>query len=108
MSLTCYNLSDDWGWYVDIESSNPVYQIRNDFVNTPCKKFNPHYNKLETIQEDEYECHINNQKKIDDISSKNVDVNIENNNQGYVKQIFNVGSTTMITALLTYVVFCML
>ena len=108
MSLTYYNLSEDWGWYIDIESSNPVYQIRTDFVKIPCKKFNPHYNKLETIEEDEYDYYINNQKNLDDISSKNIDVNIEPNNQDYVKKIFNVGSTTMITALLTYVVFYML
>jgi len=108
MSLTCYNLSEDWGWYIDIESSNPVYQFRTDFVKIPCKKFNPHYNKLETIEEDEYDYYINNQKNLDDISSKNIDVNIEPNNQDYIKKIFNVGSTTMITALLTYIVFYML
>jgi hypothetical protein len=111
MSLTCYNLSEDWGWYIDIESSNPVYQIRTDFVKIPCKKFNQHYNKLDIIEEeDEYEYHINNLKKLDDISSKNIDVDIEhnNNNKEYVKKMFSVGSTTMLTALLTYVVFYML
>jgi hypothetical protein len=118
MSLTCYNLSEDWGWYIDIERSNPVYQIRTDFVKIPCKKFNQHYNKLDIIEEDadedadededEYEYHINNLKKLDDISSKNIDVNIERSNQYYVKKMFSVGSTTMLTALLTYVVFYML
>jgi hypothetical protein len=112
MSLTCYNLSEDWGWYVDIEISNPVYQIRTDFVKKPSKKLNQHYNKLDTIEEeDEYEYHINNLKKLDDISSKNIDVDIEhnnNNNKEYVKKMFSVGSTTMLTALLTYVVFYML
>ena len=111
MSLTCYNLSEDWGWYVDIESSNPVYQIRTDFVNKPSKKLNQHYNKLDTIkEEDEYDYYINNQNKLDDISSKNIDVDIEhnNNNKEYVKKMFSVGSTTMLTALLTYVVFYML
>ena len=105
MSLTCYNLSEDWGWYVDIESSNPVYQIRTDFVKIPCKKFNQHYNKLDTIkEEDEYDYYINNQKNLDDISFKN----IEPNNQDYVKKIFIVGSTIMITFLLTCFVFYML
>ena len=111
MSLTCYNLSEDWGWYVDIEISNPVYQIRTDFVKKPSKKLNQHYNKLDTIEEeDEYEYHINNLKKLYDISSKNIDVDIEhnNNNKEYVKKMFSVGSTTMLTALLTYVVFYML
>jgi hypothetical protein len=107
MNLINYNLCDDWGWYVYIEGSTPVYQIRTDFVKIPCKKFNPHYNKLETIEEDdydEYDYYINNQKNLDDISFKN----IEPNNQDYVKKIFIVGSTIMITVLLTCFVFYML
>ena len=105
MSLTYYNLSEDWGWYIDIESSNPVYQTRKDHV----KMSNQYYNKLETIEEeDEYDYYINIQKNLDDISSKNIDINIEQNNREYVKQIFNVGSTTMLTAMLTYIIFYML
>jgi hypothetical protein len=101
------NLSEDWGWYIDIESSNPVYQIRTDFVKIPLKKIKQHY-KLETIVEDEYDFYLNNQKNLDDISLNNTDINIEHNNQQYVKQLFNVGSTTMLTALLTYMIFYML
>jgi hypothetical protein len=104
MSLTCYNLSDDWGWYIDIESSNPVYQTRKDHV----KISNKYYNKLETIEEDEYDYYINIQKNLDDISSNNIDINIEQKNLEYVKQILNVGSTTMLTAMLTYIIFYML
>ena len=107
MSLTSYNLSEDWGWYIDIESSNPVYQIRTDFVKIPLKKFNQHYN-LEIIVEDEYDYYLSNQKNLDDISLKTTDINIEHDNQQYVKQLFNVGSTTMLTALLTYMIFYML
>jgi vacuolar-type H+-ATPase subunit E/Vma4 len=106
MSLTCYNLSEDWGWYIDIESSKPLYQTRKDLIKIP----NKYYNKLETIEEeeDQYEFYINIQKNLDDISSKNIDINIEQKNLEYVKQIFNVGSTTMLTAMLTYIIFYML
>jgi hypothetical protein len=104
MSLTYYNLSEDWGWYIDIESSNPVCQTRKDHVKIP----NRYYNKLETIEEDEYDYYINIQKNLDDISSNNIDINIEHDNLEYVKQIFNVGSTTMLTAMLTYIIFYML
>jgi len=49
MSSTYYNLSEDWGWFIDIESSIPVYQIRTDFIKIQNKKFNAHYTKLKTI-----------------------------------------------------------
>lgn len=110
MSSTCYNLSEDWGWYVDIESSNPVYQIRTDFVKIRNKKFNQYYNKLETIIEDEYDFYIQNQKNLDDevIIKDNKNI-IDNKTQIYSsKNLLNIGSTTMITALLTYVIFFVL
>lgn len=39
MSLTTYNVSDDWGWYVDIENNNSIkletYQYKfNNFNQT--------------------------------------------------------------------------
>jgi len=102
MSLSCYNLSEDWGWYIDIETSNPVYQTMS------IQKNNKFYKKLDTIEEDEYDYYVNNQKNVDDISSKSISINIEQSNRDYVKQIFNIGSTTMITISLTYIIFYML
>jgi len=104
MSSTYYNLSEDWGWFIDIESSKPVYQIRRDFIKIQNKKFNTHYTKLKTIEEDEYDYYINNQKSLDDISCNNFDVKIKPNNTDYIKNIFNIGSTTLITGILTYVI----
>jgi hypothetical protein len=104
MSLTYGNLSEDWGWYIDIESSNPVYQTRKDHV----KLSDQYYNKLEIIEEDEYDYYINIQKNLDDISSNYFDINFEQKNREYVKQICNIGSTTMLTAMLTYIIFYML
>lgn len=104
MSLSCYNLSDDWGWYVDIESSNYVHQTRKY-----CANFKQRHNKLEVIEEDdEYEYYLNNQQNLDDMSSKNIDVDIDIYNIEYVKQIYNIGSTMMISVLVTYIIFYML
>lgn len=101
MSLTHYNLSEDWGWYIDIESMKPICQIKpNLFIVTP-KKFNHYYNKLDTIEEDEFDYYINNQKNLDDIA-------INNNNNYKVHNLFNIHSTTIIAALLTYIIFVIL
>jgi tRNA G18 (ribose-2'-O)-methylase SpoU len=110
MSSTYYNLSEDWGWYVDIESSNTVYQIKTDFVKNQNKKFNQHYNKLDTIIEDEYDYYLSNQKNLDDITmTSNPEKIIDNNKEYYLsKNLLNVGSTTIITAILTYVIFFIL
>jgi hypothetical protein len=107
MSAPYNNLSDDWGWYVDIESMNTNNQIPTDLKMSPYTK-NKRYIILETIEEDdEYDYYISNHKDDDDITVKTIDK--KNNNKNILfKKIFNVGSTTMITALLTYVIFYML
>lgn len=108
MSSICYNLSEDWGWYVDIESTSPVYQIRTDFVKIRNKKFYQHYNKLDTINEDDYDC-INNKIMEDGVIIKDNENITSNKNLYYLSNnLLNIWSTTMITALLTYVIFFML
>ncbi len=114
MSLTYNNLSDDWGWYIDIESMKPIQSMRAEFiVNMPHKKVNRHYTILETIQEqeqeDEYHYYVDNQKKMDDMMITNINKNInDDKNNSLSKKLFNIGSTTMITAVLTYIIFFML
>jgi hypothetical protein len=108
MSASYNSLSDDWGWYVDIESINTNNQITADLKLLTYKQYRHHIN-LETIEEeeDEYDYYMSNHKDDDDIVVKNVD--IKNNSKNILfKKIFNVGSTTMITALLTYIIFYML
>jgi hypothetical protein len=109
MSLTYYNLSEDWGWYIDVESMKPVYQITTDFVIMPHKKFNINYNKLESIEEDEYEYYLDNQKILDDISIIKKDENMADKKQNIISNnLIKFTSTTMITALITYIVFYIL
>jgi hypothetical protein len=102
-SYNCnYNLSDDWGWYIDIESIN---NTTPNLVYIPNKKISLYINKLDTIEEteDEYDYYMKNQKNLDEMSIKNIDkdINIINLKLHY---IFNIGSTTIITALLTYLI----
>jgi len=117
MSLTCYNLSEDWGWYVDIESMKPVYQINPQVVTTRNKKINQLSNRLEIIKEyedDEYEYYLDNQKFLDDILIIKNDENItfncnDNDNQQFIsKNLIKFSSTTMLTALITYLIFYIL
>ena len=60
MISNSYNLSEDWGWYVDIENMRPIYQIKTEFVKTYNKKLNYHLNRLDPIEEDAYDYYINN------------------------------------------------
>ncbi len=109
MSSTCYNLSEDWGWYVDVENMNPNYQTKKEFVIIPHRKFNIHYNKLEPIEEEEYEYYLEKQKNLDDLLINKNDENIDDNKQNIVADnLIKFTSTTMITALMTYIIFYIL
>jgi hypothetical protein len=110
MSSTCYNLTEDWGWYVDIENMNPIYQTRKEFATIPHRKFKTHYNKLEPIEEDEYEYYLDKQKNLDDLLINKNDENIDDNNKEnkISNNLIKFTSTTMISALITYIVFYIL
>ena len=108
MSLTYNNLSDDWGWYIDIdiEIVKPIKYIKTNLEVNSYKKFNQYSNRLDTIQEDEYDYYMNNQKNLDDTMVTYINKKTED--KSYLsKNLFNIGSTTMITALLTYIIFFM-
>jgi len=53
MNSSCYNLTEDWGWFVDVES---LKYTSSDFIKYPIKKYNLHNKNLPVIKErDEYE-----------------------------------------------------
>jgi hypothetical protein len=112
MNLKSYQLCDDWGWFIDIESN---YFAGNNLLQ-PCKpvvkKFNSCINKLPIIEEDEYEYYQKNYKDPEEIIYKkdelNYDINLNPSKKNINNTIFNVGSTTLITAILTYVIFIVL
>lgn len=107
MISNSYDLCDDWGWYVDIESTKPCFQIKTEFVKVRNKKLNQHLNNLHTIiEEDEYDYYMNNQKNIETI-----ELNMDLKKYETIKtcnMVVNIGSTTIITALLTYMLFFVL
>ncbi len=112
MSINCHNLCDDWGWYVDIETVIPICQVQADKVKVLNKKNTMKIIKLETIEEeDEYDYYTFNQKNSCefDVENNKIDKPInKKNNNALIINILNISSTTMLTALLTYVIFFML
>ena len=113
MNLKAYQLCDDWGWFIDIETNNYGENILLQPCSRPrIKKFNSRVNNLPTIEEDEFEYYQKNYKDPEEIIYKEVDenINLKNSkeNTKNVNTIFSVGSTTFITAVLTYIVFIVL
>ena len=107
MISNCYNLTEDWGWYIDIENMRPINQINNDFVKNKNKNLHQKINNIYTIiEEDEYDYYMNNHKNFEEkiyneSNLKNPVINPNNH-------IISFGSTTLITVFITYVVFVIL
>lgn len=90
------NYDNDWGFYVDIETLNPVLTDEKYYNR---KKYNDYHNNLY----DEYSNDIK-----DDIPYSN-DIRDENLNSDPLKAfIVRASSTTIITAAITYFVFFIL
>lgn len=111
MNSKTYNLCEDWGWYIDIDNNSSINLKFNMIIYNTYK--NKNYLKLTQIQEEkenenendcEYEYYKNNYKDIEDL-----EYNLENQKDVDKKSIniilYNICSTTIITALLTYVIF---
>lgn len=110
-----YEMCDDWGWFIDIENNNFSENTLLQPFRPRIKKFNSYSHKLPTIEEDdEYEYY----KKIYKNSEENYDINLNpsnrnkensiNENGKINRNVFNIGSTTLITAVLTYIIFIIL
>jgi hypothetical protein len=84
------NSCDDWGWYVDIENADISNQYNYNISKNKNKNIGRYLNKIETIQEIdiEYLSFYNNE-----FNEKNINIK---------SYIYKVGSTTIITGLLTY------
>ncbi len=111
MSLTIYNLTDDWGWFVDTENPQPIYQNKIDIIKNNNKKFNYHLNKLEPIEEDEYDYYMKNKaknNKLYECDKFNYDgIDEENRNTSKLFEYIDYKSTTVI-GVLTFVIFFVL
>lgn len=114
MNLKTYQLCDDWGWFIDVENNNCSENILLQPCRSPVKKFNSHLHRLPTIEEDEYDyyqkMYRDPEDKIYKEVEENYDINLKSSNKNRENKniLFNVGSTTLITAVLTYVIFLVL
>jgi hypothetical protein len=105
-----YELCDDWGWFIDIENNNCNENISLQPRRFHIKKFNSHLNKLPTIEEDDLDyyqrIYQDTEEKIYKNIENNYNLNLKSSNKNSEKNsentIFNVGSITLITAVLTY------
>ncbi len=85
---TLNHLSDDWGWYIDIEH---VYSDNNINVHKQ-KKTITYRSALKTINEydeDEYYYYINNQKDLDSVNHSEIKKN-KHTFYNIFKNIFNI------------------
>ena len=115
MNLKTFQLCDDWGWFIDVEHNNYDENILLQTCRPPIKKFNSRsVNKLPIIQEDEYEYYEKNYKDPEELIYKDIEENCDINlnqskeNTNKVNTAFNISSTTLITAILTYFIFVIL
>lgn len=102
----CDNLySEDWGWFVDIENMQKIetiYTVSNNKYKMKTKKISKYLNKL---------CEIKEEEEFYDEMIKNNDYDynflgyITLTIYGYDKNIklISIGSTTLLTALMTYI-----
>ena len=89
-----YTISDDWGWFVDIET-----ELYTNIIDNRGKKV---INKLDSIKEDSI-YYTKNYKDIESnfhLYHKEFEKDIDKKNTMYV-----ICSTTLITSVLTYAIF---
>ena len=102
MTLNQDTFSDEWGWFIDID-----YEPKTKIGISNRK--NLRVSILETIEEDnEYDYYKKTLRDLDieELQNENIEPNIQK--QKNYNFIYKVGSTTIITALLTYVAYFIL
>ena len=95
MNSNANNLCEDWGWFIDIESNNSNISIQEDEYDYYQKYYRNLEEQYDTNMEEQYNTNL--EKKY--VTNEN-----ENKTTKSLNTIFNVGSTTLLTALLTYVI----
>ncbi len=115
MTSNNYHMDEDWGLFVDIESTDSYSKPVNQVILIKTVIETTYY------EDDEYDYYTSNQK---DVESENLDNHTNNKNKNnkndkndmiilstnyfLKKSAFKIGSTTLLTALITYIVFFVL
>jgi hypothetical protein len=107
MTSNNYHMDEDWGLFVDIESTDSYYKPVNQVTLIKTVVKTSYY------EDDEYDYYTSNQK---DMESEHLDIPTNNKNDMIIlstnyflkKSMFKIGSTTLLTALITYIVFFVL
>ncbi len=104
-------LGDEWGFYIDVDNENVQnFKTNEDIIR---KKYNVNKCYSNVINDfDEYEYYNRNYKNYDDDfsidSSLAMSYESDKLNYNFVSKIISVSSTTIITATITYIIFCVL
>lgn len=118
MNFNEYNISQDWGWYFDTESNSYINSNKIEFiVNKPYKKLNYLNNKLDKFEQEKEQHDYYKNPLMDrdnkEVKSYSIYEKSEIKNEKYEKKsdeifVYKICSTTIITTLLTYIIFFMI
>jgi len=115
------HLVDDWGFYIDLESIQPIpnneekirqkYKVKkysiydkyNEYCNDVCDEYS-YYMKNNNNRDDDYSINVS----MIDTNTELIKDNTAKNSKNVNNIIVRVSSTTIITAFLTYVIFFVL
>jgi len=115
------HLVDDWGFYIDLESIQPIpnneekirqkYKVKkysiydkyNEYCNDVCDEYS-YYMKNNNNRDDDYSIDVS----MIDTNTELIKDNTAKNSKNVNNIIVRVSSTTIITAFLTYVIFFVL
>jgi hypothetical protein len=107
VNLNAPTICDDWGWYIDTDSNLFINSNKIQTNNYYTKINNYKLNKLYPINEvvDEYDYYKKNYLEIAELQLEcsrpieNKEINC------YQLSLYKIGSTTLITGILTYAIF---
>lgn len=104
---TSYNICEDWGWFIDTENYEPIQSfIKLEKLKKNRKQDNNYYNRIDKFYEHRYPDieYKKNEKYVEILQMENIPIIGENEEYNICK----IGSTTLITVLLTYLIYFVL
>lgn len=103
MSEDCYNLCDEWGWFVDVESPVPFYAKKKIFLKIS-SKLNDTNNKSDTFKKEEDNQYYYKKHASDSELNPKTYLIVKNPDYYTSTNLIKIGSATIFTVLLTYAI----